>query len=253
MLVGNDVVDLTAERTRGKSANQRFLDRILDPIERDYVAASDTPDFDLWCLWAAKEAAYKIASKQRETPPPFEHATFGVRWDPDAADGTAERAGTVRWQELEAMVLVTAGEGFVHAIAHAVAGDADTSGVGPPTMETIGVGVGRLEAEDAPWAGDYETLLKRLTPREADAVHSPASLSVRLGARADLAQALGVEEPRVEIVCAPGQTGRRPPWVLLDGEPTRADVSLSHDGPWLAWAWSVGSRGAGRASGAEGP
>jgi phosphopantetheinyl transferase (holo-ACP synthase) len=242
MLVGNDVVDLTAERTRGKSSHQRFLDRILDPIERDYVASSSSPDFELWCLWAAKESAYKIASKLRETPPPFEHAAFGVRWSPDAADAAGDRAGTVRWQELEVVAMVTPGEGFVHAVAHAMPTDSRPSGDASPAMETIGVAVRRMDEDGAPWQGAYEALLKRLTPREADAVHSPASLAVRLGARAALAETLDVEEARLEIVCAPGQTGRRPPWVFLDGEPTGTDVSLSHDGPWLAWAWSVAGR-----------
>ena len=63
---------------------------------------------------------------------------------------------------------------------------------------------------------------------------------MRLGARAALSTALGVEEGRLEIVCAPGATGRRPPRVLLDGSPAAADVSLSHHGNWIAWAILLG-------------
>jgi hypothetical protein len=67
-------------------------------------------------------------------------------------------------------------------------------------------------------------------------VYSVPSAAVRVGARGDLAGAIGVAERRVEIVCGPGAVGRRPPRVLLDGEETEADVSLSHDGPLIAWA-----------------
>jgi hypothetical protein len=45
-----------------------------------------------------------------------------------------------------------------------------------------------------------------------------------------------VDEARVEIVCAPGPASQRPPRVLLDGRDAEADVSLSHDGRWIAWA-----------------
>jgi hypothetical protein len=79
-------------------------------------------------------------------------------------------------------------------------------------------------------------LMASLSPKEADAVHSAPSAAVRLGARRALARALAVEERRLEIVCDPGATGRRPPRVLQDGRPACADVSLSHHGEWLAWS-----------------
>jgi hypothetical protein len=80
-----------------------------------------------------------------------------------------------------------------------------------------------------------EELRGRFTERELDAVYSLQSAAVRLGARADLARALDVEERRLEIVCDPGPTSQRPPRVMLDGARARADVSLSHDGRWIAW------------------
>lgn len=259
LVVGNDIVDLTATRTQGKAADERFLKRILDPVERDYVAQAEDADRALWATWASKEAVYKIASKLRPTPPTFEHATFGVRWDdanrsgatsddPPASEGHDPlRTGSVRWQELEAIVLVTGTPGYIHAVAHARG-----AGVASPTggdgseaaVRTIGTGVGRLDDETSGWAGPLAELMRRFTPREAHAIHSHASAAVRLAARGDLARALEVEEARVEIICAPGVQGRRPPFVFLDGEPAPADVSLSHDGPWLAWAWRVSPRGA---------
>ncbi len=80
-----------------------------------------------------------------------------------------------------------------------------------------------------------EDLAARLTDRELEAVYSRESAAVRLGARADLAELLRVDQGRLEIVCAPGPAGRRPPQVLLDGHQAPADVSLSHDGRLIAW------------------
>ena len=78
--------------------------------------------------------------------------------------------------------------------------------------------------------------MPHFTDRERDAVYSRESAAVRVGARGDLATLLGVSEERIEIVCSPGPTSQRPPRVLLDGEQAEADVSLSHDGSWIAWA-----------------
>jgi hypothetical protein len=98
-----------------------------------------------------------------------------------------------------------------------------------------------IESPGSRWAGSLEELTRSLSAREADAVHSRESAAVRIGARAEVAELLGVTENRLEIVCAPGPSGRRPPCVLLDGRETRTDLSLSHDGRWIAWAIWVGA------------
>jgi len=109
----------------------------------------------------------------------------------------------------------------------------------PAADVAVQVGLGRLDDAGAPWAAGLDELLRRFTPREADAIHSLASAAVRLGARRALAARAGVEEHRLQIVSRPGTTGRRPPFVLLDGREAPADVSLSHAGAWIGWAlWS---------------
>ena len=95
----------------------------------------------------------------------------------------------------------------------------------------------RTVSGPTPWRSS-----SRVSPSgERDAVYSHQSAAVRLGARADLARALAVDEERLEIVCDPGPTGRRPPRVLLNGLRTAADVSLSHDGQWIAWVIWTGN------------
>jgi phosphopantetheine--protein transferase-like protein len=228
--VGNDIVDLQQPRTEGRAADDRFVARVFDPDEQSAIRSAADPDLELWARWAAKEAGFKVVSKLIGAPPPFVHRAFKVHWE--EADGAEDddvlRAGRVLYQGHEARVSVLRCAGGVHAIAFGAVGRAP---------ESVGLRsrVAPLESPDAPWSGPVEELRGRFSERELDAVYSLQSAAVRLGARADLARALDVEERRLEIVCDPGPTSQRPPRVMLDGARARADVSLSHDGRWIAW------------------
>ncbi len=211
--VGNDVVDLDHPALRGKAEHARFLERVLAPSERDEVLGAPDPHLALWTHWAAKEAVYKVVTKLRGEPPVFVHRAF-------VASGDA-----VAYEGLRVPFHVRRDGPLLHVIA---AAGADPSEVAAQAA--------RVHTPGALWDAALEQLLPRFTAREVDAVHSLASAAVRLGARAALARALDVAERRLEIVCAPGYPGRRPPAVLLDGAPSTADVSLSHHGAWMGWA-----------------
>ncbi len=234
-IVGNDVVDLNEPRVRGKASDARFIARVLDDIEMAGVHRAADPDLELWRLWGCKEAAFKTVSKLRGSPPVFTHAAFGVRWDPPAETGPG-RAGRVFYEDLEVPVMVVERSDVLHALAYsrrrAVA-----------LRDEVSFGLALLDDPSAPWAHPLDELMRRLSPREAEAVSSRPSAAVRVAARAALAGSLCVGEERVEIVCAPGSPGRRPPFVLLDGSPAAADVSLSHHGRWIAWAVHVDEKG----------
>ena len=73
--------------------------------------------------------------------------------------------------------------------------------------------------------------------REWECVSHAGSALCRLEARTALAEALGMAEDRVEIRCGPGTPGRRVPLAYLDGQPVPVDLTLSHDGPFLARAF----------------
>lgn len=235
--VGNDVVDLTNPRTEGRGSDERFVGRVFDAEEQERIRAVGPSDVELWSRWAAKEAGFKAISKVLGAPPAFVHRAFKVSWTRavDAGVGVV-REGEVRYGEHGARVSVDLLPGALHAVAFH-AGEVR----GPVAVEPR---VERVESPGSRWAGTLDELRLRLTEREADAVYSLESAAVRIGARGDLAALLGVDESRLEIVCAPGPTSQRPPQVLLDGHPAPADVSLSHDGRWIAWAIWAGSRGA---------
>lgn len=219
VLVGNDVVDLTAPRAADRHLDERFVARVFTEAERARILEEDDPSLRLWLGWAAKEAAYKVVSKALGEPPPFAHRRFEVTWS-DAKEGL------VRYESKEVRVLVqhAGADGHVHVLAYM-----------PRAMEGPAK-VDRLDRAGAPWLAPLEGLLDRFTELERASVHSMSSAAVRIAARADAAVLLDVDVGRVEIVCGPGALGRRPPRVLVDGARASVDVSLSHDGPWIAWA-----------------
>jgi len=221
-VVGNDVVDLEDSRALDKHTDARFLGRVLGTAERARMEAAAYPRTELWALWAAKEAAYKVVSKLRAEPPVFAHAAFLVEW----TDVLRERwGGSVTYDSVRIPVRVERQDSILHAVAIAGA-----------DLAAAVLGAEPLAGPPGGWGEELEALLARFTPREADAIHSLPSAAVRLRARAALAVALSVEESSLEIVCDPGVTGRRPPRVLRNGLPAPADVSLSHHGAWIAWA-----------------
>ena len=227
--VGNDVVDLGRDRTVDRSSDDRFLGRVLSPDERRAMESSGDPESDLWSRWAAKEAAFKVVSKELGHPPPFILRALVVRWaelprEPIGARGS--RGGAVSYGDRSIPVRVCRSPGAIHALA------ASTSAALRDTRAELA----RLDESEAPWSGGLEELRGSFTPRELDSIHSESSAAVRLGARHALAQALRILPDRVEIVCKPGPIGVRPPFVLVDGHPSDADVSLSHDGRWVAWS-----------------
>jgi hypothetical protein len=230
VFVGNDVVDLDEPRTEGRATDERFVGRVFDADEQEAIRASPEGDLELWARWAAKEAGYKVVSKLIGAPPLFVHRLFRVEWTEPARAGDDDtvRVGRVTYEAREARVTVRRLNGGVHAVAYGGPG-------GPPADPVLRPTVALLDEPERPWAGTLEELAARFTERERAAVHSRRSAAVRLGARAELARLLHVEEERLEIVCDPGPAGQRPPRVLLDGERTGADVSLSHDGRWIAW------------------
>jgi len=228
---GIDVVDLGNPRTRGRHLDRRFMTRVFGPAERDLVSAASDPERAVWRHWAAKEAAFKAVGIHRhpEAPPPFEHAAFEVV-DLD------ETRGTLRWRDrdLDLRVDVDPGGRRVVAVAGLDRLHPDITWTG---ADLEGTSV-RLGAHDA------EALEAMLGPREREAARGFAHGLVRLAARTEVARRLDLPPERCEIVNAPGPAGRTPPLVQLDGSPCPdARISLSHDGPFVAWAsWTVNER-----------
>ena len=244
LLVGNDIVDLRDRRCPGKSRHLRFVARVFHPVEASRILSAADADGTLWVHWAAKEAAYKVVSKCLGAPPVFEHSAFraSIERAPDstATDQTGfNTVGSVVYQDLRIPFRAAWNADRIHALAWSGEDPMQPS----PSIE-ISTGEahvqGALDSDNASTGNSqYDLLLKeRFTARERRSIHSPRSAHVRLMARSAMSERLGIDERRLEIVCGDAATGRIPPRVFRDGRPDGVDVSMSHHGHRVAWAFA---------------
>lgn len=108
-MIGNDVVDLEDPETRPGAQHPRFDARVFAGAELAWLRRSGAPERLRWMLWAAKEAAYKVARKL-DPRVSFAPARFAVQLD-GSLRGRVEHAGRSLW------LAVRADASSVHAIA----------------------------------------------------------------------------------------------------------------------------------------
>ena len=227
--LGNDVVDLESPRCRGKAKDHRFLARVFSPHERREIESSPDPDTALWMRWAGKEAAFKSISRLLGTPPVFHHQSFQV----DLGESSPEEpdlfpAGMVRYRDLLLPLKLHPAEGVIHALTWA----AHPEGV-PPSVH---LGLALLGRPMDDWR---ESLRPRFSPREWECISHSASAVARLAARHAVATALGTDESLIEVRCGQGSPRQRPPIVFVGGREATVELSLSHHGRLVGWAFTL--------------
>ena len=213
--VGNDVVDLKESDNRGKSGDDRFLGRVFTVEERELIAQAAAPDTLLWALWAAKEAAYKavsggesgsarlsLCSIPRRYPVHLDRESVaGMNVAATGADGGL--AGRVITPGGELALRITVTDDYVHAL---VAGtDADFAGI-----------IQRVD--------------------RMDEVGNPgdASAFVRGRLLAEISRRLDCSIDEITFRNDPSLSGA--PRLFFRDRPLAADISLSHDGRFTAFA-----------------
>ena len=233
--IGNDVVDLQDSGLDRKLESRRFLERVFTSSERASIANAGESEVELWCLWACKEAAYKVASKVLPTPPAFIHPAFEVSWTKVLEkENPFIRAGSVLYQGGSIPVSVDLSKGVLHALAWV----GDLTGT---TEETPPAGLcrtlARLDEPRALWSATYPELIEEFTEEERTGVHSRESAAVRIGAKASIADVINVPSDRLQIVRPRGPAGLGHPLLLVDGKPCSIDISFSHHGCWIGWVF----------------
>lgn len=237
--VGNDVVDLSEPRSRGKSESAAFLRRVFTESESHWINAGedlDARDRRLWTLWAAKETAFKIFSKVLGAPPVFIHKAFEC--EPVEESGGW---GRVRWRGREATMVLQQQGDLLHMVGWGDSAPPDSELLSRARVRELDTAVRRADGPDPDeeWARFLDF---HFSAEEARPIHSLPSALVRLSARREAAVAMGVQESRVELICGEGPKGRMPPRLLVDRSPTTLDVSLSHHGRFIAWVLGPGPR-----------
>jgi len=214
--VGNDIVDLTSSTSKKKSRNIRFLDRVFTPDEQTLILSSPFPDLRLWSCWAAKEAAYKAISKSYPDVPSIPRL-FPVFLDPeDSADlhpGSRTSffplfsTGSVLTPRGKCWIRIDYHHTYIHCIAFTDIPD-----------QLI-----------FSWRVHYLfSSLKNVSSLESEAV--------RLASRFHLAGLLSEKFEDLEISRRNDGHFQEPPRVFSQGRPMDVDISLSHDGLFIAHA-----------------
>jgi phosphopantetheinyl transferase (holo-ACP synthase) len=196
--VGNDVVDLRAPHVQPAALHPRFDLRVFGDEERELLAT--TPDVKARhrLRWAMWAAKESALKHLRQFDPrlPFLPRQFAVRLD-SSTRGRIVHRGT----ELDVALDVTPAR--VHAVT-----------VGPPGGDEPSADPGT------------RTRVARVRPR-ADASTEVRRLAVR-----EIGRLLRIRTATLEIDGA----ARSAPRARRDGELLPVDLSLSHDGSWLACA-----------------
>jgi hypothetical protein len=231
-LIGNDLVDLRAREAEGKWGDARFVKRVFTAREAELIAGSGSPDTALWMLWAAKEAAYKVARKLAPDVI-FAHSRYEVipaegALEPGDVGTSVLRSGRVGLRDLAGLdgaffpVEWRLSPTFVHCIAMSPGGDFHSLRIAISARDDID----RDTAAYEPTERERVSLAGRERPAE--------SLAVRRLARA-LAAEVGLGE--VEIVRERNGSALGPPRLYSRGGAAPLDgwdITLSHDGELVA-------------------
>ncbi|MGB9498280.1 MAG: 4'-phosphopantetheinyl transferase superfamily protein [Dissulfuribacterales bacterium] len=215
--IGNDIVDLKTLEAMGKAADTRFVQRVLNPDEQQAVLNSDHPDGFLWAFWAAKETAYKATSKSH---PDVTSAPRRYQVILDSKKKTNPLTGEVITPHGIVPIKITFHEDYVHCIGMA----------------------GRFQDLKTGDLDDIVFGLEETNPGEeagSDSLSERESIMVRTVAKERIASHLGRNPDEIHIMRNKSPEKHGPPMVYFKGRKNNVDISLSHDGRFVAYAFMV--------------
>ncbi len=229
--VGNDIVDLKDPDNCGKSGDDRFLGRVFTPEERDRIAGAVCPDQLLWAFWAAKEAAYKAVSRDDPSicSTPRRYRVIPDDWIVDHTFSTVEdSAGRIALDGQDAGKPIDAAAGSEGRLAGRV--------ITPRGAAALWIVVTDEYVHALAAAGDDDlaTLVHRVDRMDAEKETGGASAFVRRQLLLEIAHRLKC--PIDDLVIRKEPSDRGAPSVFLRGRPLAAEISLSHDGRFTAFA-----------------
>lgn len=198
MPVGNDVVDLRDPDNQPAALHPRFDRRVFGRDERDALAAAPDADTRHRLRWTMWAAKESALKHLRQVEPalPFHPREFVVRL-------TSSETGRVTHRGTELAVTLDATPARVHAVT---AGPPGTGSAGADAVARIGIARSKSAAD--------------------------ASAEVRRFAAHEIGRLLDVRPAEIAI----DGSAHSAPRARCKGEPLPVDLSLSHDGDWLAWA-----------------
>ena len=194
-----------------KSRDIRFINRVFTQGEKKQILNSVDQDVMLWSTWAGKESAYKVVSKSCPAVSSVPRA-YEVSFDGDVTklnrncSGCYTISGVVETSHGSIPVRIFQTYDSIHCIATTGASEAIDSVIWG--VQHIGSG-----------------LVESVIVREAASKH----LSLYLNWNPD----------EIEIRRLKGPRGLGPPIVYVKDRKAGVDISLSHEGEFVAYAFVV--------------
>lgn len=203
--VGNDIVDLREPANAGKSRDSRFLKKILTSVEIEFVQNAENPDKSLWSLWACKETAYKFKKKSCADAAFLPRLWKVILKNPESACSDGE----VKITDAETVYIRL----FSHSrYVHCVGADS------PADLDRLVCKVEALPEKENE---------KRIDP----------SLFVRKCLALSIADFFRLNLSDIKINRVQDKSELQPPHVYIAGKKSDIDISISHDGHLVAYAF----------------
>jgi phosphopantetheinyl transferase (holo-ACP synthase) len=197
-------VDLREPANTGKSQDSRFLKKILTNAEIEFVQNAENPGAVLWSHWACKETAYKVIKKSRPDAAflPRQWAVTFKSTKSKYSDGevTVPRKSKI-------YIRLFSNSNYVHCI-----------------------GADCLAALDKLiWSVDALPEKEKINP----------SLYLRYCLGQSLAKHFSLNSHHIKIKRTRENAELQPPRVYVSGRKTNIDISLSHDGRFVAYVYHL--------------
>ena len=247
MGIGNDIVDILAPQARDKYLDQRYAGRAFTPRELDKINRSRKPGPMFWALWACKEAGYKAVSQEQPgvSSWPKKYKVNLIKRAGDIEDGTVNTPGG------DVHVRVSLQQEYVHALAASDKKDLDRIrfGIGKYTGDggVLKVASPRMHSRVQHRSESDNLFAGRMEPRQnphqtarSGTINDPCpdpSTQVRRQALQDISHSFRLDCPGLEISRKKEGAKSGPPLVYYKNQSLPLILSLSHDGPYLAWAF----------------
>lgn len=203
--VGNDIVDLREPLNAGKSQDSRFLKKILTVAEIDFVQNAENTDKALWSLWACKETAYKVIKKKC-----VDAAFLPRRWTVILKKSeSAYLDGEVKIPDAEAV--------YVRLFSHF------------RYVHCVGA--------DHPADLDKLVCKVEVLPEKENEKRVDSSLFARKCLALGIADFFRLNLSDIKVNRVQDKSELQPPHVHIGGKKSDIDISISHDGHLVAYAF----------------
>ena len=183
----------------------RFLKKILTDAESEMVQNAENPDKALWLLWSCKETAYKVIKKSH-----VDTAFLPRRWVVILKKTESVYSeGEVKIPETEAVYVRLFSDSYhIHC-------------VGADCLATLDNLICKVE----------------ILPEKGNKGNTDPSSFLRKCLARNLADCFNINLSDITINRLKEKKELQPPHVYINGTKSDIDISLSHDGQYVAYAF----------------